>query len=331
MKKAISAILAAIICTMFLLGCQNGEAGPTAPGESPETVRVAALKGPTAMGMVKLMDDSEAGKTGLSYQFTIGTTDAIVPQITKGELDIAAVPANLASVLYNNTEGKIKVLTINTLGVIYLVEKGESISSVSGLAGKTIYSTGKGATPEYSLNYVLSQNGIDPESGVNVEYKSEAAEIIPLLAQSENGIALLPQPFVATALNKVPGLRIALDWTEEWDKVSGGESGMVTGTIVVRSEFLEKYPDAVATFLEEYAASTKFAQDNVEENAALVGKYEIVDAEIAKQALPYCNITCITGENMKNTLSGYLKVLFEQNPQSVGGKMPDDAFYYAEK
>ena len=299
-----------------------------APVELPGAVRVSALKGPTAMGMVKLMQDAEDEATKNIYDFTIATTDEIIPKISTGELDIAAVPANLASVLYNNTDGKIQVLNINTLGVLYVVEKGESINTVADLEGKTIYATGKGATPEFALNHVLSANGIDPFTDVTIEYKSEAAEIIPLLAQSEDGIAIVPQPFVTTATENVPGLRVALDWTKEWETISEDGSAMVTGVIVVRKDFAEQYPDAVKIFSEEYSASTVYTDTNVAEAAALVGKYGIVDVAIAEKAIPACNITYIDGQAMKDKLTGYLTVLFEQNPQSVGGKLPDEEFYY---
>lgn len=349
MKRTVLLLLALVLCLGLLAGCTAGgsqsepaQTSSEEPSDSsdpeqqdapadlvlPDTVRVAALKGPTAMGMVKLMQDHEDGSAQLGYDFAITTTDDIVPKITKGEIDIAAVPANLASVLYNNTEGKVQVLAINTLGVLYVVEKGESIQSVADLKGKTIYSTGKGTTPEFALNHVLTQNGIDPAADVTIEYKSEAAEIIPLLAQSEGGIAIVPQPFVTTALSKVEGLRVALDWTKEWDTVSQDGSSLVTGVVIVRKEFAEQYPDAVALFCEEYAASTAYAQSNVAETAQLVEKQGIVDAAIAEQALPACNITYIDGSAMQEKLAGYLGVLYAQNPQSVGGALPDEGFYY---
>ncbi|WRS28318.1 MqnA/MqnD/SBP family protein [Oscillospiraceae bacterium MB08-C2-2] len=360
MKKLLSLALVLMLAVSMLAGCtpnQSGEtseslpsagASPTsseaAPAEvseeaseeaaaptdatPPEEIRVSALKGPTAMGMVKLMQDTEDKAVTSPYTFAIGTTDEIVPKLSKGEIDIAAVPANLASVLYNNTEGKVQVLAINTLGVLYVVEKGDTVKSVADLKGKTIYATGKGATPEFALNYVLLQNGIDPTKDVTIEYKSEAAEIIPLMAQAENAIAIMPQPFVTVAGGKIPGLRVALDWTKEWDAVSAGKSSMVTGVVVVRKEFAETYPGAVAQFMTDYCASTSYTQTNVAEAAALVGKYGIVDAAVAEKALPACNITFIDGASMQEKLSGYLTVLSEQNPQSVGGKLPDEGFYY---
>lgn len=298
------------------------------PLKLPENIRVGALSGPTAMGMVKLMKDSENSATVIPYSFKIGSIDEMVPLISKGELDIASVPANLASVLYNNTQGKVKVIAINTLGVLYVVEKGESVNSIADLAGKTIYATGKGATPELAINYILTQNGIDPASGVNIEFKSEPAEIIPLLAQNENAIAVIPQPFVTTALSKVDGLKVALDLTQEWDKVANAESSLITGVVVVNAEFAATYPQAVELFLREYASSAEYANTNVAQTAALIGEYGIVPAEIAEKALPQCNIVNITGQEMQTKLSGYLSVLFEQNPQSVGGTMPDEEFYY---
>lgn len=305
------------------------EEKPAEPSETKEEpIKVSALKGPTAMGMVKLMEDSENGDSKNNYEFTIATTDEIVPQITKGEIDIAALPANLASVLYNNTEGKVQVMAINTLGVLYVVEKGETIKEIGDLKGKTIYSTGKGATPEFAVNYVLKANGIDPEKDLTIEYKSEAAEILPMLSGGQAETAILPQPFVASAQAKVEGLRTALDWTEEWDTVSKGESALVTGVIVVRKDFAEANSEAIKVFLEEYKASTEFCNTNLSDAAALVGKYGIVDAAIAEKAIPFCNITYIDGQEMKTALEGYLNVLHGENPKSVGGTLPNESFYY---
>lgn len=308
---------------------ENVETQQDSNKENTETiVRASALKGPTAMGMVKLMSDNDAGITKNRYDFTIATTDEIVPKVSKGEIDIAALPANLASVLYNNTDGKIQVAAINTLGVLYVVEKGDSIQSMEDLKGKTIYSAGKGSTPEFVLNYLLTANGIDPLKDVTIEYKSEAAEIIPLLAQNDNGIAVLPEPFVTNAKNKIPELRTVLDLTNEWEKVSTDGSTLITGVIAVNRDFAEKNPELITNFLNEYQTSTEFAQTNIDETAALIGEYGIVDAEIAKQALPNCGITFYQGAEMKEKLNGYLTVLFEQNPESIGGSIPSEDFYY---
>ena len=356
MKKFISLTLAILFCISILAGCQSSNAAPqpvvipltippsetpvatapvpvptpsTAPElpNYPESVKVSALRGPTAMGMVKLMKDFENGNTELNYEFSLATIDELVPLISKGELDIAAIPANLASVLYNNTQGKIKVLAINTLGVLYVVEKGDTIHSVEDLKGKTILSAGKGAIPEFALNYVLLQNGIDPANDITIEYKSEPAEILPLLVQGVADIAIIPQPFVTNAMAKVEGLRIALDWTEQWDNAADDGSVLITGAMVVNSQFADEYPEAVEAFAKEYEASTQFANSNVDETALLISEYGIVDEAIAKIALPMCNITYIDGAQMKENFSGYLNILFEQNPQSVGGSLPDDAFY----
>ena len=355
MRKITALALSAMLCLSLFAGCaaapvteptvpSNPSASapqvqptvttPTTPEPPveepamPDVVRIAALKGPTAMGLVKLMEDAEDGLTMNSYEFSLDVIDKIVPLISKGEVDIAAVPANLAAVLNKNTDGEVLVLAINTLGVLYVVEKGDTIQSIADLKDKTVFSSGKGAVPEYSFNYILAQNGLNPDADLTVEYKSEHAETIPLLVQGEGGIAVMPQPFVTVAMDKVEGLRIALDLTEEWSKASDGDSSMVTGVMVVRKAFAQKYPHAVAAFLEEYAASTQFAATDVAKTAELVGKQGIVEAAVAEQAIPYCNITYIAGADMKAQLEGYLQVLFEQNPQSVGGVMPGEDFYY---
>lgn len=333
MKKMLSVMLAATLLFSVLPGCQS-EKKETETEEASVDVEVMALKGPTAMGMVKFMEEADAGKTeSENYHFSIvASADEVTPKLVQGEVDIAAVPANLASVLYNNTKGQVQVLAINTLGVLYLVERGETIQSVEDLKGKTIYASGKGSTPEYSLKYILSENGIDPDKDVTIEWKSEHSECVAALTGTENAIAMLPQPFVTTAQTKDPSIRTALDLTEEWDRVQEKEekkSSLLTGVVVVRTEFAEEHPQAVENFMESYETSVEFVNENTEEAAELVGNYEIVPEEVAKLAIGECNIVFVDGEEMKEKLSGYLEVLKEQNPQAVGGEVPDDDFYYS--
>ena len=317
MKKFVS-VLMTLILTLSLAACAVAE--PLAD--------VAALKGPTAMGMVKMMNDD----AGANWNFTIAAAaDEIAPKLIQGELDIAAVPANLAATLYNKTQGKVQVLAINTLGVLYIIENGETVQSVADLKGRTIYSAGQGATPEYALNYILKENGIDPAKDVNIIFSKEHTECLNAVLNDENAVALLPQPFVTTAMSKAPGVRIALDLNQLWADVQEGkenQSALLTGVVVARTEFVENNPEAVNAFMDAYAASVLFANENVDETAALIGAYEIVPEAVAKAALPYCCIVMIEGEEMAEKLSGYLQVLFDQNPASVGGAMPNEDFYF---
>ena len=357
MKKKISLLLAAVMAVFAVTACgstgQNtsqtaaqsesvsqteteSETGAeTKDYGTPVDVNIMALKGPTAMGMVKMMDDVDNGNlTDENYQFTIAASaDEVTPKLVQGEADIAAVPANLASVLYNNTDGGVRVLAINTLGVLYIVETGDGIQSVADLEGKTIYASGKGSTPEYALNYVLKQNGLDPSSDVTIEWMSEQTECVAALANSEDAIAMLPQPFVTTAQSKNSDIRVALDLTEEWDALQENAqtpSTLCTGVVVARTEFAEEHPEVIRDFLDKYEASVAYVNENVDAAAALVGQYDIVTEEVAKTALPECHIVCITGDEMKEKLSGYLSVLAEENAQSVGGTLPADDFYYSE-
>lgn len=298
-----------------------------------DSATVMALKGPTAMGMVSLMNQADQGEiTDENYNFQIvASPDEVTPAIAQGTADIAAVPANLASVLYQKTDGGVQVLTINTLGVLYLVENGNQIQSISDLKGKTIYASGKGATPEYALNYILKENGLTPGEDVQIEWKSEHTECVAALAEHEDAIALLPQPFVTTAQNKNDSLRVALDLTEEWDNIqkeNGGNSSLVTGVTVVRTEFAQEHPEIVEDFMERYQESVTFVNDHAEEAAKMIGNYDIIPEEIAKKALPECNIVYIDGAEMKEKLSGYLEVLKQENPQAIGGTLPTDEFYY---
>ena len=292
-------------------------------------VDVAALRGPTSMGLVKLMEESENGLTDNSYSFTLeGAPDAIVPLLVKGDIDAAAIPGNLASVLYNNTKGQIEVIAINTLGVLYIVENGDSIQSVDDLRGRTIYSAGKGSTPEYALQYILSSNGLEVGKDVFIEWKSEHAECVAALKADKNGCAMLPQPFAATAMMQDGNIRIALDLNDLWEEQVG--SVLITGVTVVRKDFASENPETLQAFMEDYASSVEYVQCDVPGAAALIGKYGIVPEKAALAALPYCRISFITGEEMKEALSEYLSILYDANPKSVGGALPDNGFYYTE-
>ncbi len=293
-------------------------------------IRVGSLKGPTTMGLVNLMKASEEETSQGTYTFTMASDPSeIVASVASGDLDIAMVPANLAATLYNKTEGGVSVIDINTLGVLYGVTADESISSIADLAGKTVLTTGQGATPEYALNYLLAANGIDD---CTLEFHSEATEIAALLQEDPMKIAVLPQPFVTVAEAQNESLQTVFSLTDAWDEVTGNGSRFLTGATIVRNAYLEEHPDAVAVFMEEHAQSAEKAVSDVEGTAALVAEYGIIEkAPIAQKALPYCNIVCITGTEMQEALSGYLEVLYEADPSSVGGKLPADDFYMVEQ
>lgn len=292
-------------------------------------MRIAGLQGPTTMGMVKLMKDQESMESPLYDVTMYGAADEIVPLLTKGELDAAAIPANLAATLYQKTEGKIQVAAVNTLGVLYVVTTGDDVASVADLAGKAIYSTGKGTTPEYVLNYILTENGIDPAKDVTIEYKSEATEVLSTLQSAgEGAVAVLPQPYVTAAQAQVEGLNAALDLTEEWNKIDP-DSQLITGVLAVRSDYAEQHPEELEAFLTDYRSSIEWVTANTADAAQLVAEYGIVaKAPLAEKALPACNITYMDGADMKQALSGYLDVLYQQDAASVGGALPGDDFYY---
>lgn len=324
MKKKLALLLAAVLLIGLVAGCKKEEKKAEAPKKV--DVNIAAMKGPTALGMLKLMNDAEKGETANNYNFTIaGAADEITASVIKGDIPIAAVPCNLASVLYNKSQGGITMLGINTLGVLYIVETGDTIKTVEDLVGKTIYSTGKGTTPEYTLNWLLKSAGI--EDTVTIEYKSEATEVAAILSQTPNAVAMLPQPYVTTVLSNNEHARIALDVTKEWEALNEG-STVVTGVVIANTAFLKENPDVVNAFMEEYAVSAAYTTENVEEAAALSEKFDIFKIPVARKAIPYCNIVLIEGEEMKAKATAYLQVLFDQNPASVGGAMPKDDFFY---
>ena len=324
--KKITSLLLALLLVLSLAACT---VQPRQEDYQSVNVRLGGLKGPTSMGMAKLLDDAENGLTANTYEFTMAASaNELTPKLIQGELDILAVPANVGAILYNQTQGQVELVAASTLGVLYIVEKGgQTVTDVKSLAGKTLYATGKGATPEYALTYLLAQNGLTLGRDVTVEWKSEPSEIVALMAQEEHAIAMLPQPFVTVAQGQVEGLRVALDLTEQWNAL-GGDSQLITAVLLVRSEFLDQHPQAVDQFMKEYAASAAFVNDQPAEASVLVEKYGIVKAAVAEKAIPACNIVCLLGDEMKTAASGYLQVLFDQNPESVGGKLPGDDFYW---
>ena len=329
MKKKLAVFLAALLVATGLTACGQKEEVSSEPAV---TAKVAALKGPTSMGMVKMMADQKDAKEK-NYEFTIGSSpDEIAPKFLKGEFDIVALPSNLASILYNKSQGKVQVLAINTLGILYLMENGDSVKSIEDLKGKTVYSSGKGAVPEYAFNYILKANGLNPDTDLRIEYKSEHTEALAALLNDKSSLAVLPQPFATVASLKNKGLRPALDLTKEWDKASkNAKSTMITGVVVVNKDFAAKYPEKIKKFMADYKASIDYTNTNVDDAAKLIEENNIVPAAVAKKAIPQCNITYIDGSDMKDKLSGYLQVLFEANPKSIGGKMPADDFYYVQK
>ncbi|MCM1184159.1 MAG: ABC transporter substrate-binding protein [Roseburia sp.] len=328
MTKKLTALgLSLLLAAALLTGCGQEQAERT-------TVRVGALKGPTSMGLLFLQEEAQSGEAQGQYTFSMMTAaDELLPLMVKGELDIALLPANVAGVLYQKTNGGITVIDINTLGVLYMVSGDASIGSVEDLRGRTVYLTGKGTTPDYVLQYVLEGNGIavgNADGGCMLEYKSEAAEVAALLAENPDAVGLLPQPFVTAACAQNEALAVVLDMNEQWEAVQGGEgSRLVTGVTVVRNAFLEENEAAVKTFLQEHRESTQGINADVERGARLAVEAGIVAKEpIAKQAIPKCNITYIDGSEMRQALSGYLQVLYERNPEAVGGALPGDDFYY---
>ena len=334
----------ALLLLLSLAACGRR---PDAPSTVPETaapepadpdgtadevypLRVGALKGPTAMGLVEMMERRGPAASIYLWDFDLaGSADELTPKLIKGDLDIACVPANLAAVLYQKTEGQVVTLAVNTLGVLYIVENGgETIRSIADLSGRTIVAAGKGSTPEFGFRYLLEQNGLDPDRDVSIDWKSEHAECVAALAAGTADIALLPQPFVTVAQGKLETLRVALDLTAEWDALAGG-SAMITGVAVARRELVEERPELVDVFLREYAISVDWVNENPAGAAELVAANGIIESPaVAEKALPKCNIVCLTGQEMYEKLSGYLRVLAEADPEAVGGELPRDDFYY---
>ncbi len=349
-KKSVALILMfSLMFSLAACGAGSTEATTTAAGTTvAETtteaeydgIRLATLKGPTGMGMAKLICDyrsqllsSKVENIIYSEISTISDPTMIVSSLTAGQADIAACPLNLAASLYNKTDGGIQMLAINTLGVLYILEKGNTIKTIADLKDKTIYATGQGSTPEYVLNYVLKQNGLTVGEDVFVEFKAEHSELTALAASGGADICMLPEPNVTTAMTKNKDLRVAINMTDEWSAVckkNGVDSTLAQGCVVATKDFIEKHPDDLATFMEQYKNSVEYINSS-DDAAATIVRAEIIDNEaVAKTAIPNCHITFVTGEEMKTIASQNFEVLYSADPKAVGGKIPDEGIYFAD-
>ncbi len=330
--KSVVSLLLAVALAFTLAGCGTKEepAADDSDELTPAEVNLYVLSGPTGIGAMNLWAAADAGETANTYHITMpGANDEVVAALSNGQADIAAVATNLAATLYNKTDGGVTVLAVNTLGVLSLLGNGGEAASIADLAGRTIYAPGQGANPEYILRYVLRGNGLDPDSDVTLRFVGEGSELLTVWQTDPEAVILAPQPVATSILMQNENARTLFDMTEEWDKVSGGESTLMMGCVIVRNAFLQEHPDAVTLFLQEYAASIEKAQSDAAGTAALCEQYGLIPkAALAEKVLPYCGLTFVTGAEMKAGLSGYLQVMFDADPRSVGGAMPDDGFYY---
>lgn len=347
MKKGIVLVALVLVAALGLAACspKAPTATPTPVAEATDqptpqptqaasktAVNIAAIKGPTGIGLTKLMEANDAGTAANAYNFTLANgPDDVVGMVTSGEVDIAAVPSNLASTLYNKTQGKVQIAAINTLGVLYILTSRDDIQTLSDLEGKTLTATGQGATPEYVLNYILKQNGL--EDKVTIEYKAEHSELATLAAAGEVDLCMLPEPNVTAVLMQNENMHIALDLTKEWEKATTDagipNSQLTMGVIIVNQEFAASHPEAMTDFLAEYKQSVEAVNANAQEAGALVEQYGIMPkAAAATKAIPNCNIVMIQGQDMVDIERNFLQILFDANPKAVGGAMPSEDFYY---
>lgn len=325
MKKGISLLLAVLlVLSLAACGANTDENG----SDTKTVVRMATLKGPTGIGTAKLWADDDAGKAKNDYTVTLcADPTEVLNGVVEGSYDVAAVPLNMASVLYNKLNGGVQILAINTLGTLYMLSTQE-LADISALEGKTVVTAGQGATPEYVLNYLLEKNGLTDK--VNVEFKSEHAEVATLAAAAgadDQTIYMLPEPNVTASLLQNQALKTVLDVSSAFESASGVSLAM--GCIVAKKEFVEQNKDAIDAFLTEYKASVEYTETNLDDTATLCETYGIIPkAAVAKQAIPRCSITCVTGADMQKIATENLNVLLAANPKAIGGALPADDFWY---
>ena len=282
-------------------------------------ITVATLAGPTGMGMVQMMDNA-------AYDISIYTApDQLSPKIINGEVGIAAIPSNLGAVLYNKLGGGIKVVGVNTMGVLYILENGDTVSSIEDLAGQTIYATGMGATPEYVLKKILAENGLDD---VNIEFMGAHADLANALASGEVTLALLPEPYVSIVLAQNSDITVKLDINEEWQAIFGEDAGIPMGIAVV-SDAIAADTAAMDQFIADYTASVAYVTSDIDTAAEdIAAKGIVASSAVAQSAIPRCGISFITGEACKTILEEYFEVMNAFDPDAIGGALPDDGFYY---
>jgi len=341
MKRILTLLLAMVLVFSLTACTKNSEGGEGQPDsgitedvsdqtEQPDhemiDVRVVALTGPTALGMLGVIDSFDAYSL---YQFEHKSApDEVVAMLTSGAADIAALPTNVAASLYNKTNGAVQIAALNTLGVLYVLSNGGEVASVADLKGKQLAASGQGSTAEYALNYILNQNGIDPQNGITIDYKAEHAELATQMISGGIKLGMLPEPFVTQVTAKNPEVKVVLDLAKEWENAADNKTAMAMGCIVVRKEFAEQHPVELSHFLDEYKASAAGAVSDPAATAELAEKYKVMDKAVAEKALPKCNIVFMEGDEMKKTVTDFLTVLFEANEKSIGGKMPGEDFFY---
>ena len=333
MKKLTAILLFALLLVSVLTACGQDAAPDSSIPDAPAVktdVNVVGIAGPTGVGLVQLMENNKNGAATNNYNFTIvSDPQQAVAAVSNRSADIAAVPTNLASTLYKRTSSNVQVLAVNTLGVLSILENGDSIKSVADLRGKTIYTSGQGANPEYILRYALEKNGLDPDKDVKIEFVADNDTLGTLVINGTAKVAMVPEPKATACLKNNTSVKSVLNMTEEWSKVSGDTSTLMMGCVIARKEFVQEHPDAVKKFLTEYEASINAVKADVPAAAQLCVTHGIIpQAPIAQAAIPNCNITYVDGAEMKTQLSGYLKVLFDYNPKAIGGSLPADDFYY---
>lgn len=333
--KLFALLLALIMILTAFAGCADTKTSeePTTDAEivsdtaeEKATINLALLKGPTGMGGAYLWSKYEKGETQNNYNITLATDASTVgPNLMKGEFDIAALPTNAAASIYQKSQGKVKVIAVNTLGVLYVVTKDGAVASVEDLKGKTILASGQGTIAEYALNYVLESNGLVIGSDVTIEFATEHSESVTKALAGGYDAVLLPEPFVSQISTKDPSFTVAINITEEWEKT--GDCTLAMGCIAVNADFYEANKEAVKKFIADYSESVNYVNNNIEDAATLIENHDIMAAAVAKKAIPNANIVCYTGEEMKSTLSSCYQVLLEQNAAIIGGQMPGDDFY----
>ena len=326
--KKFAAFLLSLILAAALTGCGAADTNTDSADFAGTDINIAVMSGPTGVGAVSLMEANDAGETVNNYNFTVAAAnDEIVAGLTSGEFDIAAIATNVAANLYNKTNGSVQMCALNTYGVLYILENGETVNNISDLAGRSLYATGQGANPEYVLNYILSANGLTPGEDVTIEFM-DSASLVTQMASGAIDLCMLPVPAATTVTMQNTDIRSAIDLTKEWNAVTN-EGVLTMGSVVVRRDFAAANPEAVNTFLQEYAASIESVQNDVEHAALLCETYEIVPkAAVAARAIPSCNLCCVTGDAIQPAIEPYYNVLYTANPAAIGGAIPDADFYF---
>lgn len=329
MKRSLVVTMLILSFLTLILNAEGAREGSeaTAALAEPLQLTVAGLKGPSSIGMLRMIESEPVFGEDVETEYQIvDEPQLMIARIMSGEADIAAVPINLAAVLYNKG-APYRLGAVTGDGLLHIVSSREDIGSVEDLKGKRIYCIAQGSTPEFVLRYVLEKSGIDPDTEVELDFSFDHVAIAPQLIAGKVDLAVLPEPFVSIVASKNPAVQPVIDLQQVWAELSGtGDTYPITATLV-RNSLYREHPEALKAFFAAYRESIDWANANPAEAGGLAGKYMEMPAPIIAKAMPRLNLRYQSPREARSRVEELYQVFHGFAPASVGGTIPGDEFY----